>query len=401
MKVWTLDSVKNLHIELSSLCNAKCPSCPRFQSNSPIVKPQITETQIRLEQFKEWFPPALLSKIESITFCGNFGDPMTAIDVVSILAYCEENKISKIDLHTNTGVRTEEVWSELGKIFARNKDWTVEFSIDGLEDTNHIYRRNVNWDKVIKNIKAYTQHGGYSIWEFLVFRHNEHQIEEAKALAKTLGIKKFRLKKALNVDDGQQLVSIPAIDKTGQLEYHIEPPSIKQYRNLENPLTENINYLDFTFDPLVPKGVEPVQTNVPNKETFQHWNTVSIVCRANESCYVGANGMVAPCCWIGIIYPHLGDPTNVNWDYVQLNDIINQYGIDKLNLHNSSLLEIIDRGYLNELYAASWNKASVLEGRLAICCKTCGSENSLDRVYSFDSSHKSTHRLNQIAVVQK
>lgn len=394
MPVWTIGSVKNLHIELSSLCNAKCPACPRYVNNSPIVKPSITETQIRLDQFKQWFPPELLKSIESITFCGNFGDPMTATDIVEILEYCEENKIVKIDLHSNTGLRSEEVWSNIGQIFARNADWTVEFSVDGLADTNHIYRRGVVWKNVERNIKAYTQHGGYSIWEFLVFRHNEHQVDEVKAVAKSLGVRKVRIKKALNLDNGQRLVTMPAIDKHGNLEYVIEPPSIKQYRNLENPLSKKVIQLDFTFDPTEPKGIDIPPVNTPSLDTLQHWDQVSVICRANESCYVSANGLVAPCCWVGITYPMFGDTFNTNWDAVQLKNTIEAYGFDKFNLHNSSLLEIINSGYLDDVFAASWQKSSVLFGKLAICANTCGSENSLDRLYKNEPTNKANSRLN-------
>ena len=62
----------------------------------------------------------------------------------------------------------------------------VVFSVDGLEDTNHIYRRGVKWEKLITNMRAYSATGAYAVWEWLVFEHNQHQVEEARALAKEL-----------------------------------------------------------------------------------------------------------------------------------------------------------------------------------------------------------------------
>ena len=69
----------------------------------------------------------------------------------------------------------------------------VVWGIDGLEDTNHIYRVGAKWEKIINNAKAFIDAGGIASWQFIEFEHNKHQIEEAKQLAKELGFKEFRL----------------------------------------------------------------------------------------------------------------------------------------------------------------------------------------------------------------
>ena len=50
----------------------------------------------------------------------------------------------------------------------------VTFGIDGLQDTNHLYRISTNFDKIIKNAKAFIDAGGFAKWHMLVFEHNEH-----------------------------------------------------------------------------------------------------------------------------------------------------------------------------------------------------------------------------------
>ena len=45
------------------------------------------------------------------------------------------------------------------------------------------------------NVKSFIQAGGEAHWEFLVFKHNEHQVEEARNLAREMGFKEFYLKK--------------------------------------------------------------------------------------------------------------------------------------------------------------------------------------------------------------
>ena len=45
----------------------------------------------------------------------------------------------------------------------------------------------VKFNKVIENAKSYIDAGGRAQWNFIVFKHNEHQVEEAKELSKQLG----------------------------------------------------------------------------------------------------------------------------------------------------------------------------------------------------------------------
>ena len=61
------------------------------------------------------------------------------------------------------------------------------FSVDGLEDTNNMYRRGVLWDRIDANIRAYTGTGAKGMWDYLMFEYNKHQIEQAKDQCKEWG----------------------------------------------------------------------------------------------------------------------------------------------------------------------------------------------------------------------
>ena len=90
-------------------------------------------------------------------------------------------------MHTNGGVRNEHFWMDLAEL-----DVKVIFSIDGLADTNHLYRRNVKWDKLMSNVETFISNGGRANWEYLVFKHNQHQTSQAEALSKRMGFVNFR-----------------------------------------------------------------------------------------------------------------------------------------------------------------------------------------------------------------
>ena len=95
-------------------------------------------------------------------------------------------------MNTNGSARTQDWWRDLAKTIGT--DGYVIFSIDGLEDTNYLYRKNTVWEKIIDNAKAFIDAGGIAHWEYIVFEHNQHQIEEARRLSEQMGFQKFQVK---------------------------------------------------------------------------------------------------------------------------------------------------------------------------------------------------------------
>ena len=105
------------------------------------------EVHLTVEKFKEAlerFPNR-----EYVYFNGHLGDPMMNPDVLEGCQTWSDMGVKKIIFDTNGGLRSEEFWRSLAKI----RGVYCTFSIDGLEDTNHIYRRNVKWNKLISNMR--------------------------------------------------------------------------------------------------------------------------------------------------------------------------------------------------------------------------------------------------------
>ena len=81
------------------------------------------------------------------------------------------------------GTKNKLFWQSLAQLPKVVTIW----GIDGLEDTNHIYRQNVKWDKLMENISYYMSVGGRGAWQFIVFEHNKHQLDMARLYADDLG----------------------------------------------------------------------------------------------------------------------------------------------------------------------------------------------------------------------
>lgn len=188
-----LEKIKEIHIEPTSLCNAECPQCAR-NINGAGLNPNIKLGSLDLDFFQSSFDHDNIANIHKIFFCGNVGDPCATPDLLKICAYLKHiKKDITLGINTNGSLKTKEWFKELGNIFRGPLDYVV-FSIDGLEDTNHIYRRNTNWSKIMENARSYIGTGASAHWDMLVFDHNRHQVDLAQRLADEMGFTWFRSK---------------------------------------------------------------------------------------------------------------------------------------------------------------------------------------------------------------
>lgn len=405
---WNIDELSQMHIELTNACNAACPMCVRFYNNSPLIRPDLEIGQIFLKQFKQYFPPHIIKKCDLILFCGVHGDPCIAKDFLEICEYIQSvSENTAVRVNTNGGMRNADWWKKLGELFSKNNnkhEWHIVFSIDGLEDTNHIYRRNVKWNSLIKNAQAFINAGGIAKWDFLIFKHNEHQIDEAKKLSESLDFNEFIPKKALGVDNGKYLKPMPALNKNGDLDYIIEAPDDPDNRNLELPDgVEPLRIYSFEYEHYkhlkqtkqigknFQSQVETVYTDRILKEDNSQYNNIEIKCKSEtwqggKEIFVDNFGRVIPCCYIG---------THLNGVYtdtrtLQLHKHMNDYGWDNFDLNKHTLETILEQGHLNRVFADSWKKDTVEEGRLSYCADTCGKCSSIDKIFTHKLNDKNT-----------
>ena len=232
-----LDNVKEIHIEPTSVCNAACPMCAR-NINGKGLNPYITLKSLPEAWFQENITPEQVRKLDKIFFCGNVGDPASAPELLEIIQYFKKhNPNIVVGLNSNAGLKTAMWWNKLGHLLDGPLDYCV-FSIDGTEDTNHLHRRNVRWQKVMENAESFISTGASAHWDMLVFEHNKHEVDEAKQIAKKMGFTWFRSKETDRWDTYVLNLDIFPANK-------YQPPSYGRTIDCEKDRDASI-YLDYT-----------------------------------------------------------------------------------------------------------------------------------------------------------
>lgn len=344
--MYRYEDIREVHLEITTRCNASCPQCPRNLSGGP-VNPGLPLTELGLDDIRRIFPRELVARLRKLYACGNYGDPMVAKDTLAIFEHLRaENGSMELGMFTNGSGRTPAFWAGLAKVVSY-----VRFSIDGLEDTNHIYRRGTQWARIMESVAAFIGAGGRAEWDFIVFRHNEHQIDEARALADKLGFRRFFLKKTSRFFARGGVSEKQVRERDGAAAYVIEEPENPSFRN-----------------PAVVRLVEAGRFSSYQAET-------AITCKAtaHSRLYVSAEGLVFPCCWTGALYPPGRAPgTAQMWDLVRRLP----QGKASLDARTSSIREIVEGPFFQELVPAGWAPRRVEDGRLEPCVRACGSHDT-------------------------
>ena len=348
--MYQYSQIRTLHLEVTSKCNASCPMCLRNISGGR-TNPRLPLTELKLSDIKEMFPSSFIKQLSRFYMCGNYGDPMMARDTLKIFQYLRnQNPALHLSLFTNGSGRSASWWKDL----AKTADVT-HFSIDGLADTNHIYRRGTDFQKIIASATAYLKAGGNAVWDYIVFRHNEHQVEEARSIAKKMGFKDFVVKKTgrfFSNQRSQVKFQQQVMNNKGEIEYFLEMPENPDYRNPSLMMSKNLT--------------------VTNESLYEHFNQTPIACKvaAEKSIYISAEGYVFPCCWLANqLYPwYLKEREGQVWRFID--SLPNKE--QSLSLKVQSLKGIVESLFFQKSVPESWHGKDIKKDKLQVCAKTCG-----------------------------
>lgn len=226
---WTKRSVQwgmpiSISFEPTTSCNLRCPECPSglraFSRPTGMLK-------------KDFFSETIDQISKDLTYLVFYfqGEPYLNTDFLNMVEYASSKKI-----YTATSTNAHYLNDAAAKRTVESGLDRLIISIDGTtQDTYQQYRVGGNLDKVLegaanvvkwkKELKSRTP---FIIFQFLVVRHNEHQIDEVKALAKKIGVDQVRLKTAQVYDyenDPNKLIPVNAKysrykkNKEGKMEY--------------------------------------------------------------------------------------------------------------------------------------------------------------------------------------
>ena len=184
------NDVKWLQVEATTKCNAWCPGCGRNKGGYQLADDLIIE-ELDVDRYTEilkQFP-----NLETVDFCGTYGDAIASSNIVELTTITKQYA-HKITVRTNGSLRTTKWWKQYAELL-QDIDHEVWFCLDGLADTHSIYRQATNFDTIIENAQEFIRSGGNAVWQFIPWRHNEHQIADCIKMSQQLGFKRFELKK--------------------------------------------------------------------------------------------------------------------------------------------------------------------------------------------------------------
>lgn len=320
--------VRNIEFELTNRCNAGCPLCSRTGSNKGGLSDSVFKSgwkDIPKEVHHHVIDSIDKNFIESIDYGGCYGDPLMHPNILEILQYGEG---IYQEIQTNASLQSNKFWKSIAKI----KNLRMWFHLDGLKDTNHIYRRYTDWKKIEKNAKTFLDSGGTGSWVFIVFHHNEHQVEEARELSKQWGFDEFIIKKtSRKFENGKRKTSQEVMTPDGLQTITYEAPKnpIYQAESVQNSVVTDI----------------PIDCYSEKRGTF----------------YISCESKLYPCCVIGKhgfknnhleeridnIFKHINYDITIDPSNNKFNDIVDKYNekedIYKLNWQERKFKHCVER----------------------------------------------------------
>jgi MoaA/NifB/PqqE/SkfB family radical SAM enzyme len=361
MNQFDFDTIDEYQLEITSYCNASCPQCPRNNLGQGI-NPRMPLTHLDRDVIDRAFTTQHCDRLRQIFFCGSYGDPIMHPDFLEILQdFRAKNPKLWLYIHTNGGVHDTGYWRSIAEIM--NGYGQIDFGIDGLQDTLSMYRQNVSYEHVINSATAFIQSGGRAQWNFIVFEHNEHQIETARLLAESLGFHDFLVRRTGRFFNHATLEEMPSWPVQSRSRPHvIRPPKQHQYRNRSMLMLAELKQ--------------------EHSDITTYFDQTRISCDALQGRKVAINveGLVLPCNFFnhnlydGRFYepdvlPGAHHLSTIN-GHNQVRAFLEQYGLHNLNIHNLSLPQIFQCEMWHDL-VRSWSRP-LSQGRIFECAMTCG-----------------------------
>jgi MoaA/NifB/PqqE/SkfB family radical SAM enzyme len=160
-----------INIDIGTKCPIQCPLCQRQTYPDQLNGAKDMEMDTFLKIVKEF---------KHIYFCGQYSDPIYNPNLIEFLKLCKEYN-RRCDVMTGSPFKPDQWWVEA---WEANPDARWTFAIDGLPHTSHIYRVNQDGERLYRLMLESKKYLNRTpIWQYVVFKYNEDDVEEAKEIA--------------------------------------------------------------------------------------------------------------------------------------------------------------------------------------------------------------------------
>lgn len=334
----SVGQLTHLDLDLSSVCNAFCWDCNRHWHRRGVQYQNPLLTTInRTYPFDRLISDLdQLTHIRVVDICGNSGDPFSHPDLASIVEWMVQRWPGVyIEIDTNASLGTQETWQRLARL---NQNIRVVFGIDGLEDTNHLYRKNVPWHRLWQNLTHYIDQGGRGTWKCIDFPWNEHQRDRMRDLAKERGML-FRLTRRFSPEDDREVLASAEQHKVGTY-----PRATRQMPHDE--------------------WTQDVRTIIDQWHT--HDLEIDPECRSEggERIYVNHDHRVWPCCYMATQSYHHCHISRAQWKHVSA-----EFDPDWNSLDHHTFADIIQHPVFQRL-ETQWESPDL--STPVVCMTQCG-----------------------------
>jgi MoaA/NifB/PqqE/SkfB family radical SAM enzyme len=178
----------SLHIEPTSRCPLECPACPRTTWKE-ITKKPVAKNDLSLDALSKFLDCESGAAVDRLLLCGDYGDAIYYPELFNLI---KRFRHKRFDIRTNGSFRTKEFWLELADLLT--KDDVIVFGIDGLEDTNHLYRKNSNWESIMTGLEIMVKSPATVKWQTIAFAFNQNSLQDIKSFAESKGAEFFAMK---------------------------------------------------------------------------------------------------------------------------------------------------------------------------------------------------------------
>jgi len=311
-----------VRLEVGNYCNLKCPFCAREEVDRNILN----TIHLSLDTIKKFLPETfLLNNVDRVFLSGAVAEPTLNPDFIDIVKYLM--LYSSVNIDSNGSTRNIEWWKELGKTGVH-----CDFAPDSIKPNNNKYRINSNTDKVIENIKAFTDAGGKSFWKHISYSHNEDEVEDQKKISDSIGSKFYFMQ--------------------------------------SRPIPKNLkNDINFTASSINKKNIYH-QLNIDEKSPKHYCKLFGSA--GHYLLEISPEGILYPCCRMPREFYHVYKNFFISGDTKPNLNLINEEhkiisfietivpliekngGIQSLSLHNYSIEEILNSSLYSNLLTNSW-----------------------------------------------